>query len=159
MQLHRLCVTNLTLSSRGGDSSVGRTGPTEKPGAMLTWVRVPVRQGIFLPESAPSADSLSYLSVQAHVCNCMHQHLYARFKYHTLAAIPLFGHTKTDTAHTDRNGWRCSLAAAVPYPGKVTRHFRKGQTAGSTKYTIQIIIIYIYIYMFCRNQSSRPGRP
>ena len=66
MQLHRLCVTNLTLSSRGGDSSVGRTGPTEKPGAMLTWVRVPVRQGIFLPESAPSADSLSYLSVQAH---------------------------------------------------------------------------------------------
>ena len=57
VQLHRLRVTNLTLSSRGGDSSVGRTGPTEKTG--------------------PAVQSLSYDVRTAAVCNRMHQHLCA----------------------------------------------------------------------------------
>ena len=62
--------------------------PTEKPGAVLTRVRVPgaARDFFFsiffshffsFPESTFSADSLT-VSVQPPVCNRMHQHLCAR---------------------------------------------------------------------------------
>ena len=51
-----------------------------------------MRQEIFLPESTSGADSL-YGVRTAPVCNQI-QHLCVRYKSPTLAAIPLFGHTK-----------------------------------------------------------------
>ena len=62
---------------------------------------------------------LSYSVRTAPVCNRMHQHLCARSKSQTLAAIPLFGHTKV--LHTPVGTGSAALAAAVPYPGKATR--------------------------------------
>ena len=46
-------------------------------------------------------------------------------KSQTLAAIPLFGHTKI--LHTLRGMGSAALAAAVPYPGTEIRISRKGQ--------------------------------
>ena len=74
----------------------------------------PVRQEIFLPEST---------SVQTFLR--LHQYLCARQNSQTLAAIPLCGHTKI--LHTLVAMGSAALAAAVPYPCKVTRNSRKGQ--------------------------------
>ena len=82
--------------------------PTEKPGALLTWVWVPSATWVFLPESTSSADSLT-VSIQ------------------TLCAVPmpLSGHTKI--LQTPIGMSSAALAAAVPYPGKATRISSKGQ--------------------------------
>ena len=48
----------------------------------------------------------------------MQQHLCARY-CQTLAAVPLFCHTKT--LHTLVGMGSAALAAAVPYPGKATK--------------------------------------
>ena len=61
-------------------------------------IRVPVQQGIFLPESTSSAGSLT---------------------------VPLFGHT--NFLRTLIGMGSAALTAAVPYPGKVTRISHKGQ--------------------------------
>ena len=61
----------------------------------------------------------------------MHQHLCACYKSQTLAAIPLFGHTKI--LHTLIEMGSTALAAAVPYGaylGKVTQISYKGQQSG-----------------------------
>ena len=79
-----------------------------------------MHQVIFLPESTSGADS-SYGVHTAPVCNHMHQDLCARYKSQTLAAIPLFGHTKI--LHTLIGMGRAALATAVPYPSKVTELF------------------------------------
>ena len=102
--------------------------PTEKPGTILTRVRAPVWQGIFLPESPSSADSLT-VSVQTRISICLYINICAHVNNpKSLAAIPLIGHTKT--LHTLIGMGSAALAASVPYPGKqVRRHFfsRKGQ--------------------------------
>ena len=74
-----------------------------------------MQQGIFLPKSASSADSLM-MSVQPLACNHMHQHLCARYKSQTLAAIPPFGHTKI--LHTVTGMGSAALVGAVPYLGR-----------------------------------------
>ena len=51
--------------------------------------------------------------------NCMHQHLCTLQNSQTLAAIPLFGHTKILSTLIGMGG--TALEAAVPYPGKVTQ--------------------------------------
>ena len=52
--------------------------PTGRPGAMLTWVRVPVLQGIFVPESAFSVDGVACINICAHV-TAKHWQLYHCF--------------------------------------------------------------------------------
>ena len=73
-----------------------------------------MRQGIFLPRSTFSADSLT-VSVQP---PCASESARVK-KKRTLAAIPLFGHTKI--LHTLIGMSSTALAAAVPYSGKGTR--------------------------------------
>ena len=63
--------------------------PTEKPGAILTQVRVPGVARDFSPR-VNFQRRLSYSVCTAPVCNRMHQHLCARSKSHTLAAMLLF---------------------------------------------------------------------
>ena len=70
----RRCWKPLLLPS-GRDSAVGRASDW-KARHNTDWFESPVRQGIFLPESTSSADSLT-LCVQPLVCNCTHQHLCA----------------------------------------------------------------------------------
>ena len=96
--------------------------PIEKPGAILTRVRVPRCdvQGIFLPDSFQCR--LSHGVRTAPVCNRMHQQLCA----HHCLAIPLFGLTKI--LHTPIGMGSAALAAAVPpYPSGATRISLKGQ--------------------------------
>ena len=88
---HRVCVNAVRHSALRVDT--GRKLPllscpgamvaqlverlTEKPGAILRRVRVPGVEGIFLPESTSSADSV-LVSIQyspCPVCDHMHQHL------------------------------------------------------------------------------------
>ena len=59
----------------------------------------------------------------APVCSHIHQHLCTHYKSQTLAATPLFGHTKmlhSLILHTLIGMGSTALAAAVPYPGKAT---------------------------------------
>ena len=101
--------------------------PIEKPGAVLTRVRVPgaardfssrvnfqcrLSYGVITSPSSPASLSVRTLKIP------------------TLAAIALFGHTKI--LHTLIGMGSAALAAAVPYPGKATRISRKEQR--STKY-------------------------
>ena len=67
--------------------------PTEKPGAVVTRVRVPGAVRDFSPAVSLQC-RLSDGVRTAPVCNRMHQHLCARYKSQTLAAIPLFGTRK-----------------------------------------------------------------
>ena len=74
---------------------------TEKPGAILTRFQVPVRQIIFLPESASSADSLTVSVHPPCAIACI-------TSVCTLT-IPNAGSctvvwTHKNTTHTDRNG-------------------------------------------------------
>ena len=76
-----------------------------------------MRQGIFLPKSTFSADSLT-VSVQppcAVVCINICAHVK---KSQTLTAIPLLGHRKI--LHTLIGMGSAALAAAVPNSGKAT---------------------------------------
>ena len=59
----------------------------------------------------------------APVCSHIHQHLCTHYKSQTLAATPLFGHSKmlhSLILHTLTGMGSTVLAAAVPYPGKAT---------------------------------------
>ena len=74
---------------------------TEKPVAILTRVQVPVRQIIFLPESASSADSLTVSVQPPCAVACI-------TSVRTLT-LPNAGSctvvwTQENTTHTDRNG-------------------------------------------------------
>ena len=98
--------------------------PAEKPGAILTRVRVlGVARDFLLPESASCADSLTVL-VQS-PCDavtpiniCTHVK-----KAPNLATIPLFQHAKI--LNTLVGMGSAAPAAAVPYPDKATRISRK----------------------------------
>ena len=108
--------------------------PTEKPGAILTRVRVRGAARDFSPRVSFKC-RLSYGVSTAPVCNGIHQHLCARYKSRTLTAIPLFGHTKIlhtligmgRILHTLIGMGSAALVAVVPYPGKETRISSKGQ--------------------------------
>ena len=84
---------------------------TEKPGAILTWIRVPDAAR----DLPPGVSSLT-VSVQppcAMVCINISVHVKNNNKKQkTLAAIPLFGHTKIQ--HTLIGMGSAALAAAVP---------------------------------------------
>ena len=77
-----------------------------------------VWQGIFFPR-IDFHYRLSYSVRISHVYSRMHQHLCARYQSQTLAAVPLFWHTKI--LHTLIGMGSAALAAAFPYPGKVIR--------------------------------------
>ena len=111
--------------------------PTEKPGTILPPVRVPGTARDFYPRinfqcryfllrcpHSPREQSHASTSVRVK-------------KSQTLEAIPLFGHTKI--LHTPIGMGSAALAAAVPYPGKTSRIFRKGQI--STKH------FYFFIFL------------
>ena len=93
----------------------------------------PVRLGIFLPESASSADSLT-VSVQpacvvACINICVHvKNLKHGQPYHCL---------DTQIMHTLIGMGSAALAAAVPYPGKATRISCKGQRSTKQNRGIQ----------------------
>ena len=78
----------------------------------------------FLPESGFSTDSLT-VSAQPPCAIARFSIMCARWKSQTLAAVPLFGHTKI--LHTLIGVGSTALAAVVPYLGKVTQIFHKGQ--------------------------------
>ena len=97
------------------DSSDGIERWTEKSDAKQKQVRVPGSERDF---------SHSQISVQTLLrCSYSHQHLHARKTLQTLAAIPLF--RRTNILHAMIGMGSAALAAAVPYPGKVTRIFWK----------------------------------
>ena len=78
---------------RGGDSSVNKR-LTEIPDAILLWVWVSSVAIVFFSPRVNFQCRLSYGVDAAPMCNCMHQQLCAHQKSQTLAAVPLFGHTK-----------------------------------------------------------------
>ena len=84
---------------------------TEKPGAILTWVRVPGAARDFSPRVNFQC-RLSYkVTVSVHLCT--------RYKSPTQAATPLCGHD-TKILHTLIEMGSTALTAAVPYPAKAT---------------------------------------
>ena len=114
---------NVGLPVRAGISHWVKR-PTEKPGVILTRVRLPGAARDFLSESAFSADSLK-VSVQppcavacikicVQVKNPKH-----RQPYHCCR------HTKI--LHTLIGMGSAALAAALPYPGTATRITHKGR--------------------------------
>ena len=76
--------------------------PTEKPGAILTRVRVPGAARDFSPRIHLQY-RLSHGVRTALVYTRMHQHVCVRSKSQTLASVPLFGHTDI-LLNTDGNG-------------------------------------------------------
>ena len=98
------------MTQRAGMAQLAER-PTEKPGAMMTRVRVPGAARDFSPRVNFQC-RLSYGARTAPVCNRMHRHLCARYNSQTLAAIPLCGHTKI--LHTLIGMGSAALAAAVP---------------------------------------------
>ena len=118
--------------------------PTEKPGAILTRVRVPDAARDFSPRVSFQC-RLTYGVRAAPGCNRMHHCLCARQKSQTLAAVPLLGQTKILYALIGMSS--AALAAAVHYPGKATRISCKGQ-----KSTIKNNNIYIKIQILRRGK-------
>ena len=111
------------LSTMGRDSSVGRV-QTEKPGAILTQAQVP---GV-ARDVSPIVNllcRLSYSVCTAPMRNHMHQNLFTRSKFQTVAAMPMLGHTKI--LHMLIGKGSAALVDAVPYPGYVTQISHKGQ--------------------------------
>ena len=103
--------------------------PTEKPGTILMWVRVPGAARDFPPrESTSSADSLT-VSVQTLCANAMHQHLCAHSKSQTAVPLLLFGHTKI--LHSLVGMGSAAFVAAVPYPSKATQISCEAQQRGT----------------------------
>ena len=88
-------------------------------------VSISFSQGIFLPESTSSADSLT---VQSHASTSV-----LTSKIPTLAAIPLSGHMKI--LHTLIGMGSTARVAAVPYPGKATKISHKGQRSTNKLFT------------------------
>ena len=130
--------TKLNLATefkRGWDSSAGSVYDW-KTIAILTLVRIPFAaiffflsffsfffSFLFFIQSTSSRDS--------HTVSVQPPCVIAWSKSVRTLKIPNPGShtlvwTHENTLHTDSNGWRCSLAAAVPYPGKATRISRKG---------------------------------
>ena len=106
--------------------------PTEKPGAILTSVRVPSAARIFFSQSQCSVQTLLLFSYSPCVTVLKYACINfcaALYKPQTLGyiqmAIPLFGHTKI--LQTLIGMGSAALAAAVPYPGEATRISSKGQ--------------------------------
>ena len=97
-----------TLSIQAGFALLAER-PIEKTGTILMWVQVPGAARDFCPKVNFQC-RLSFSGTSP-----------AR----TLAAMPLFGHTKIP--HTLIGMGSTALVAAVPYPGKVIRIFHTGQ--------------------------------
>ena len=92
---------NVGLPVRAGISHWVKR-PTEKPGVILTRVRVPGAARDFLSESAFSADSLKVSVQPPYATACIKICVHVK-KSQTLAAVPLL-QTHENTAHTDSNG-------------------------------------------------------
>ena len=80
---------------------------TKNPGATLMQVQCPGGQGIFLPQSTFSADSLTAFIQPLGAVTCI-MHVYT-YKSQTQAATAMLRHEKTATAST-------ALTAAVAVP-------------------------------------------
>ena len=104
----------LFIITMGRGSSVG-TASNTKTQKMCVRVHGAAR------DFSPRVDfqcRLCYIISTAPACNRLYQYPCAHEKSQTLAAIPLFGVTKM--LHTLTGMGSVVLAAAVPYPGKVT---------------------------------------
>ena len=82
-----------------------------------------MQQGIFLLESASSADSLTVFVWSPRVISCIKFVCTLKIT-NTGSHIPLFGHTKI--LYTLIRMGSSAHAATVPYPGKVTLISHKG---------------------------------
>ena len=111
---------------------VGWTRDTENPGAVIL-TRVPSSRwgkGFFFHLSVQTL--LSRCPPFSPLCAIACINFGALVKSQTLAATPLFGHTKI--LHTLTGMVSAALAAAAPYPGMATRISRKGQRSAKKKY-------------------------
>ena len=91
---------------------------TEKPGAILTWVRIPSAARDFYPYSQLPVQTLSRCPYSPRERSHASTSVRTLKIPNTGSHIPLFGHTKI--AHTLIAMGRAALAAAMLYPSKAT---------------------------------------
>ena len=131
------CPVNRIIGSR---TALLVEHPTEKPGAILTRVRVPGVARDFTPRVNFQRRLLGCLYSPPWAVACINITNVTSYKSQALAAILLFTYTKM--LHILIGMGSAAPAAAVPYPGKMTRISGKRQK-----------ICLFFIYYFRRKKT------